>query len=139
MGHEDLRLLDIGDLIAVQGHCGLAFEDRNEDNQLSRFLLDFGNRRRHGLEWTVVDGNRFSDLKIDGDFGDWRTAWLGSRWLFDRINHGVLQHGEHFVKVQRVRIVSVSYEAGDAWSVSNYTPRSVGQFHTNQDVARDTY
>src|SRR5690606_12715110 len=43
-GHEDLILLDLSDLVEVQGHRGLAFEDRNEHNQLRGFQLDLGNR-----------------------------------------------------------------------------------------------
>src|SRR5690554_4760375 len=139
MEHEDLILLDLGDLVEVQGHWGLAFEDRNQYDQLCGIQLDFRDGCRHGFERSVVHDDRFANFEVHGDLSNWSTAWLRSRRLLYWVNDGVFQHGEHFIKAQWVWIVGIANESGNTWSVSNNTPRSVGQLHANQDVARDAH
>src|SRR5829696_7165918 len=116
------RASDLLDLVEADLDRGLPAEDRDEDLELSRVLVDLGDLAREVREGAGDDLDRLADRELGA-----RARALGGL---------TVQQAIDLALVERHRAVRGADEAGHARGVLDELPRVVGEVHVDEQVAR---
>ncbi len=119
---------------------GLPAEDLDQALDLLGVGVDLVDGRLERGERAVGDGDRVADLEVqhlDLDLALRGGLALGLGGLAGGLLLGLRgEHLDDLVQGQRVGVVGVADEAGDARGVADDAPGLVGQVHADQDVTR---